>query len=66
MKKIDAEIISCITSTIIASKKRYMKIAFVGVKKRKERLTLRDIQVKSGCIVDFFDDYEKAKQWVLP
>ena len=63
---IDIDIISCITNAIINSNKRYMKIAFVGVKKQKERLGFYDIQTKLGCMIKFFDDYEKAKQWVLP
>ena len=42
-----------------------MKIAFVGVTHSK-RTTLREIQYKKGCAVSFFDDYERAKQWLLP
>lgn len=64
--EIDMDIVSCITTAIIASKKGYRKIAFVGVKKRKERSAFRELQLKIGCGVDFFADYEKAKQWVLP
>ena len=26
----------------------------------------RTIQRLKGCAVNFFDDYEKAKQWILP
>lgn len=64
--KIDKDIVSCITDTIIASEKRFMKIALVGVRKLRERLAFEEIQMKKGCIINFFDDYEKAKQWVLP
>ena len=63
---IDADIISCITDTIIRSPKRFMKIAFVGVKKIGDRNYLRVLSQKKGCPVEFFDDFEKAKWWVLP
>ncbi|MGN0686542.1 MAG: hypothetical protein ACI4KA_00380 [Oscillospiraceae bacterium] len=59
------DVISCITDTIIHSAKRYVKIAFVGIKKSK-RSAFRTIQRLKGCAVNFFDDYEKAKQWILP
>lgn len=62
----DADIISCITETIIGSEKRFMKIAFVGVKKAFDRNDFMKISAAKGCPVKFFDDYEKAKQWVLP
>ena len=64
--EIDTEIISCIVNEIIACDKRFMRIAFVGVKKRKERLAFIEIQKQTGCSINFFDDFEKAKQWTLP
>lgn len=63
---IDDDIISCIFDTFVNSQKRFMKIAFVGVKKIGDRNYLRDISRKKGCPVEFFDDFEKAKWWVLP
>lgn len=64
--EIDGDIISCIYDTFVNSQKRFMKIAFVGVKKIGDRNNLRDISRKNGCPVEFFDDFEKAKWWVLP
>lgn len=64
--EIDDDIISCIFDTFVNSQKRFMKIAFVGVKKIGDRNYLRDISRKKGCPVEFFDDFEKAKWWVLP
>ena len=64
--EIDTEIISCIVNEIIACDKRFMRIAFIGVKKRKERLAFLEIQKQTGCSINFFDDFEKAKQWTLP
>ncbi|MGN0637367.1 MAG: hypothetical protein ACI4J0_03255 [Huintestinicola sp.] len=64
--EIDDDIISCIYDTFVNSQKRFMKIAFVGIKKIGDRNYLRDISRKKGCPVEFFDDFEKAKQWVLP
>lgn len=64
--EIDDDIISCIFDTFVNSQKRFMKIAFVGVKKIGDRNYLRNISRKKGCPVEFFDDFEKAKWWVLP
>lgn len=63
---IDDDIISCIFDTFVNSQKKFMKIAFVGVKKIRDRNYLRVISCKKGCPVEFFDDFEKAKWWVLP
>ena len=63
---IDDEIISCIVNGIISSHKHFMKISFVGVKKRRDRVAFREIQNITGCLVSFFDDFEKAKQCTLP
>lgn len=63
---IDDDILSCIFDTFVNSQKRFMKIAFVGVKKIGDRNYLRVISKKKGCPVEFFDDFEKAKWWVLP
>lgn len=64
--EIDDDIISCIFDTFVNSQKRFMKIAFVGVRKIGDRNYLRVISQKKGCPVEFFDDFEKAKWWVLP
>ena len=63
--ELDDEIISCITDTLIRSEKRLVKLAFVGVKK-SARGAFRRIGNEKKCAVNFFDDYEKAKQWTLP
>lgn len=63
---IDTDIISCIVETITGSQKRFMKIAFVGVKKVADKNDFRAISYIKGCPIEFFDDFEKAKQWVLP
>lgn len=63
---IDTEIISCIVETLTGSTKRFMKIAFVGVKKSTDKNEFRVISGMKGCPLEFFDDFEKAKQWVLP
>ena len=60
------DIISCIFDTFVDSQKRFMKIAFVGVRKIGDRNFLWDISRKKDCHVEFFDDFEKAKWWVLP
>lgn len=45
-------------------KKRFKKIAFVGVD-RKHQIKLITGLSRSGAAVKFLDDYEKAKEWVL-
>lgn len=64
--EIDEEIVSCIIDGITACGKRFVKIAFVGVKDRADCRAFRVIHDKNGCAVSFFEDYEKAKEWVLP
>lgn len=62
----DDEILSVIFDTLANSQKRFMKIAFVGVSRFADRNKLKDISLIKHCPVDFFDDYEKAKVWLLP
>lgn len=62
----DPEIISCIKETMISTPKRIMKLAFVGVTKAIDKNDLRVISQKKGCPMEFFEDFEKAKKWVLP
>ena len=57
-------IAACIVNGIIECKKRFMKIAFVGVGK-KEQKSFEKIREESGVLVSYFKDYEKAKEWVL-
>ena len=45
-------------------KKRFKKIAFVGVD-RKHQIKLLTLQRRTGAVVKFLDDYEKAKEWIL-
>ena len=60
--ELDDDIISCITDKLISSPKRIMKLAFVGVRKPIDKNDLRIIGQKKGCPMEFFDDFEKAKQ----
>ncbi len=57
-------IAECIVNGIIECKKRFMKIAFVGVGK-KEQKQFEKIGEESGVMVSYFKDYEKAKEWIL-
>lgn len=59
------DIVSCITDTLINSPKRIVKLAVVGVHKSKQA-AFRRIHNEKGCVVGFFADFEKAKQWLLP
>ena len=60
---ITEKMIDTIVSIFAESKKRFRKIAFVGVGKRYRRKFM-SIQ-ESGCVIKFFEDYEKAKEWVI-
>ena len=57
-------IVDCIIQSILECPKRFMKIAFVGVAKKQQKL-LGSINKETGIMVAFLDDYEKAKEWVL-
>ena len=59
-EKIAVSIINGITEC----KKRFLKIAFVGVG-RKEQKQFGRIMKKTGIIVSYLQDYEKAKEWLL-
>lgn len=58
------KIVACIINGITECKKKFMKIAFVGVG-RKEQKQFEKIMKESGIIVSFLKDYEKAKEWIL-
>jgi len=44
----------------LLSRRRFMKVAFVGVPWQKTRLIMG-----ISAAVRFFDDYERAKQWTI-
>lgn len=53
-----------IVNGIIDNKKHFRKIAFVGVEE-KHQARFWEIHKRTGTVCSFFDDYEKAKEWVL-
>ncbi|MGN1248787.1 MAG: hypothetical protein ACI4XW_01825 [Candidatus Spyradocola sp.] len=57
-------IAECVVDGMLACSKRFLKIAFVGVG-RKERRRFDRIGTESGAVIRYFDDYEKAKEWLL-
>lgn len=61
---ITEQIVACIVNGIIECKKKFMKIAFVGVGKKEQKL-FEKMMKQSGIIVSYLKDYEKAKEWVL-
>ena len=60
---ITEQITGTIVNTVLETDKVFRKIAFVGVRPYwcKE---IRKIEGK-GIAVSFFDDYEKAKEWLI-
>ena len=55
---------SAIVDGLSSGNKRLRKIAFVGVGKDHHRV-FGEIHNRSGAIVRFLDDYEKAKEWTI-
>lgn len=53
-----------IVEGLVGGNKRLRKIAFVGVDKKHQKV-FNEINDRSGAIVRFWNDYEKAKEWVL-
>lgn len=58
-------IITCLVDTIKNSDKAFMKIAFVGVGKKEQRELTKKLS-QCDFLLEFFSDYEKAKEWTLP
>lgn len=56
------KIAECITDTLAECPKKFMKIAFVGVRKNQKYLFNK---LSNICAAAFFDDYEKAKEWLF-
>lgn len=61
---ITERIVACIVNGIIECKKKFMKIAFVGVDKKEQKL-FEELIKESGVMFSCFKDYEKAKEWVF-
>lgn len=56
------EIAGCIVKELVDNKKSFRKIAFVGVHKMWKPVFF-EIQKKTGAVISFQEDYEKAKEW---
>ena len=57
-------IADAIVDGLAGGKKRFGKIAFVGAD-RKHRRKFGRLRERIGAVTEFFEDYEKAKEWVL-
>jgi hypothetical protein len=62
--KITEAVANAIVDGLVGGNKKLRKIAFVGVGKRYYAV-FNEIHNRSGTIVRFIADYEKAKEWVL-
>ena len=60
---ITEKIAETVSACILQSDKTFMKIAFVGVDKRRQKLFR--ILKKKGIVITFLSDYEKAKEWLF-
>lgn len=57
-------IVHLIVDSLLECPKNFRKIAFVGVD-RKHRKKFKALVNERGCLMAFFEDYEKAKEWVI-
>ena len=57
-------IIDAVKRSILECRKRFMKIAFVGLDKKSKHRLKRELKGK-GFGVNFFEGLEDAKQWLL-
>jgi len=53
-----------IVNGLLVCNKQFRKIAFVGVS-RKHHTKFKEIHDRTGALVKYLNDYEKAKEWVL-
>lgn len=53
-----------IVDSLAEGNKQFRKIAFVGVD-RKHRIKFQKIHDRNEAFVEFLDDYEEAKEWVI-
>ena len=61
---VSGQIADCIVNSIIGGTKRFRKIAFIGIDKKRQK-QFEKIAKEAGAIVAYWKDYEKAKEWVL-
>ena len=61
---ITENIAQCIIDGIKESGKQFRKIVFVGVDKIRQK-QFAVIQLDTGAILSFKNDYEKAKEWLF-
>ncbi len=61
--EITAAIVETISNILTESKKKFRKVAFVGVDTYWHRELTRILG--DGRLINFFWDYERAKEWVL-
>ena len=57
-------IAACVAESIIGCKKRFARIAFVGLGRREQR-QITALMRDCGASVTFLRDYERAKEWVM-
>ncbi len=61
---ITENIVNSFVSAITACSKVFRKIAFVGVDKKWHKCFV-ELQESKGSVINFINDYEKAKEWLF-
>lgn len=62
--RVNAPLITEIARLFMSGEKRITRVAFVGVG-RAEKKALKKALSKSGFVIAFREDFEKAKEWLL-
>ncbi|MGN1340590.1 MAG: hypothetical protein ACI4WS_09890 [Oscillospiraceae bacterium] len=57
-------VIEMITKSLLDTKKRFMRVAFIGADRRTAK-ELKKRLYGNGFGLGFFGDFEKAKQWLV-
>ena len=57
-------IIKLIVGSLLETKKRFMRVAFIGTDRRTAK-TLKKLLYGNGFGLCFFADFEKAKEWLV-
>lgn len=61
---INDKLIECISNSLTDTNKKFMRVAFIGSDKKTKKSLLKSLSGK-GFALNFFYDFEKAKEWLV-
>ncbi|MGN0367672.1 MAG: hypothetical protein ACI4EK_02730 [Wujia sp.] len=62
---IEQSVLEEIVRILCEGKKQYRKIAFIGAEKKVKRYLKHALSGRANCMIEFFEDFEKAKEWLV-